>query len=206
MQGNCKYYLQQQQRQQQQQQQQQQTLVEREQQRRMERAQQQGAQRAARREARAFEAARPGEQRGWVAAYVHTRLAASVWRRRPADGVLWIDVGNDGTVPFRHGERVDFKWVVTQKHVHHPYLVQRYGSLGAAPVRLMSCTYYGVVVPSSVLACDTTLGCESTLGVRDGVVQRFNGQPIHSLAQLARLVEDSREQYFRFDLEAASKV
>lgn len=24
----------------------------------------------------------------------------------PADGV---DVGNDGTVPFRHGERVDFK-------------------------------------------------------------------------------------------------
>ncbi|PSC68151.1 protease Do-like 9 [Micractinium conductrix] len=186
---------------------------------------------------------------------------------RPDDILMKIDgieVGNDGTVPFRHGERVDFKWVVTQKHVgdtvrlsvmrgskeqelqvklsqyqylipphlreakpsyfmvgglvftacSDPYLVQRYGSLGAAPVRLMSRTYYGVreqpdeqvVVLSSVLACDATLGYESTLGVRDGVVQRFNGQPIHSLAQLARLVEDSREQYFRFDLEAASKV
>ena len=49
-----------------------------------------------------------------------------------------------------------------------------------------------VVVPSSVLACDTTLGYESTLGVRDGVVQRFNGQPIHSLAQVGKEREARR--------------
>ena len=33
---------------------------------------------------------------------------------QPDDSVLRIDgvdVGNDGSVPFRHGERVDFKWV-----------------------------------------------------------------------------------------------
>jgi hypothetical protein len=33
---------------------------------------------------------------------------------QPDDIVLRIDgvdVGNDGSVPFRHGERVDFKWV-----------------------------------------------------------------------------------------------
>ena len=49
-----------------------------------------------------------------------------------------------------------------------------------------------VVVLSSVLACDATLGYESTLGVRDGVVQRFNGQPIHSLAQVGKEREARR--------------
>ncbi|KAL4421535.1 hypothetical protein ABPG75_010826 [Micractinium tetrahymenae] len=186
---------------------------------------------------------------------------------RPDDIVLRIDgvdVGNDGTVPFRHGERVDFKYLVTNKHVgdticldvlrkgeqqslevklsqyaylipphlreskpsyfivgglvftscSDPYLVQRYGSLGGAPVRLMARTYYGVkarpeeqvVILSSVLACDASMGYEATVGVRDAVVKSFNGQPIYSLAQLARLVQDCQDEYMRFDLEQASKV
>lgn len=28
-----------------------------------------------------------------------------------------IDVGSDGTVPFRHGERVDFKYIITNRYV-----------------------------------------------------------------------------------------
>ncbi|KAL4855164.1 Protease Do-like 9 [Chlorella vulgaris] len=174
------------------------------------------------------------------------------------------DVGTDGTVPFRHGERVDFKYLVTNKHVgdtvtlgvlrqgqelelevtlshyHYlvpphlreakpsyfivgglvftvctdPYLLQRYGSLGGAPVRLMGKSYYGVknesdeqvVVLSSVLACDATLGYESTLGIKDSPVVAFNGEPVRNLAQLARLVNDCTEDYMRWDLEAGGKV
>jgi hypothetical protein len=63
-----------------------------------------------------------------------------------------------------------------------------------------------VVVLSSVLACDATMGYESTLGIRDSPVTAFNGQRVHNLAQLARLVQASREEYMRFDLEAANKV
>ncbi|PRW60277.1 Protease Do-like 9 [Chlorella sorokiniana] len=186
---------------------------------------------------------------------------------QPDDIILSIDgvdVGNDGTVPFRHGERVDFKYVVTQKHIgdamklrilrggeeqeleitlsayqylvpphlreskpsyfivgglvftscSDPYLVQRYGSLGASPVRLIGKTYFGtksqrdeqVVLLSSVLASDATLGYEATLGIKDSPVTGFNGKPVFNLAQLARMVQQNEEPFLRIDLEAASKV
>ncbi|KAI7836909.1 hypothetical protein COHA_009241 [Chlorella ohadii] len=186
---------------------------------------------------------------------------------KPDDIILAIDgvdVGNDGTVPFRHGERVDFKYVVTQKHIgdrmrlkvlrggqeqeleitlsayqylvpphlreskpsyflvgglvftscSDPYLVQRYGSLGASPVRLIGKTYFGtksqsdeqVVLLSSVLASDATLGYEATLGIKDSPVLAFNGKKVYNLAQLARMVQQSEDPFLRFDLEAACKV
>lgn len=175
-----------------------------------------------------------------------------------------VEVGNDGTVPFRHGERVDFKYLITHKyvgdhvkldilrggkelsvdvqlkvyqylvppHLHNgkpsyflvgglvftpcsdPYLVQRYGSLGQSPVRLMTKTYFGlkesgdqqVVVLSNILACSATMGYESTLGIKDSPVTAFNGTRINNLAQLALLVMNNTEDFLRFDLEAANKV
>ena len=175
-----------------------------------------------------------------------------------------VDVGSDGTVPFRHGERVDFKFIVTNHFVgdvvpltiqrggnrmevsvklqpfqhlvppHNserkpsffmcgglvftacsdPYLVQRYGSLGNSPVRLMAKTFFGtkktedeeVVVLSNILACKATVGYDSTLGLRDAAVMAFNGVKVTSLAQLARLVRECKDEFYRFDMEAGSKV
>lgn len=35
---------------------------------------------------------------------------------------------------------------------------------------------------------------------------RFNGAPVHNLAQLARLVRDCSDPFLRFDLESANKA
>jgi S1-C subfamily serine protease len=173
-------------------------------------------------------------------------------------------VGGDGTVPFRHGERVDFKFIITNRFVgddvdleilrngekktvsvtlqpyqhlvppHNaeekpsyfmfgglvftacsdPYLVQRYGSLGNSPVRLMAKTFYGtkeakdeqVVVLSNILACPATVGYDSTLGLKDSAVLALNGEKIKCLAHLARLITACKEQFLRFDMEAGGKV
>lgn len=177
---------------------------------------------------------------------------------------LWVQVGSDGTVPFRHGERVDFKYVVTscfvgervnlelmrggkrittsvqlQPYQHlvpphneeqkpsffmvgglvftacsDPYLIQRYGSLSNAPVRLVSKSYFGcktkpeeeVVVLSNILACAATVGYDSTTGLRDSEVLSFNGQQITSLVQLAKAVTACEEDYMRFDMASGDRV
>lgn len=187
---------------------------------------------------------------------------------QPDDIILRIDgieIGSDGSVPFRHGERVDFKYIVTQKFVgddllmdilrdgdvrqvtvnlqpyqylipahlneskptylivgglvftsaSDPYLIQRYGSLSNAPVRLLSKTYFGVrecehqeiVVLSNVLACEATRGYEGS-SMRDSAVLAFNGVSINNLAHLAHLVSSAlkSEKYLRFDLENSNKV
>lgn len=41
---------------------------------------------------------------------------------------------------------------------------------------------------------------------QDSPVAQFNGQKVHNLAQLARMVRDSTDRYLRFDLEAANRV
>jgi PDZ domain len=175
-----------------------------------------------------------------------------------------VEVGADGSVPFRHGERVDFKHLITQRFVgdvvnldilrageqatvsvelqefrhlippHNrerkpsyllvgglvftacsdPYLVQRYGSLSNAPVRLMAKTFYGIkdrldhqtVVLSNVLACSATMGYDSTPGIRDSAVKAFNGEAVWSLVGLAKAVRATKEPFLRFDMEAGSKV
>lgn len=175
-----------------------------------------------------------------------------------------VEVGNDGTIPFRHGERVDFSFLVTQRFVEDemelkiirdgkeaavkiklqlyqhlipphiaeskpsyfmvgglvftacsdPYLVQRYGSLGASPVRLMAKTYFGakvrseeqVVVLSNILVSPATVGYDSTLGLRDSAVVAFNGTKVSNLVQLAGLVTKCRDDFLRFDMEAGGKV
>jgi len=175
-----------------------------------------------------------------------------------------VTVGGDGTVPFRHGERVDFKFIITNKFVgddieleilrdgekktisvtlqpyqhlvpphlaevkpsyfmfgglvftacSDPYLVQRYGSLGNSPVRLMAKTFYNtketpdeeVVVLSNILACPATVGYDSTLGLKDSSVLALNGEKIKSLEHLARLITACKEQFLRFDMEAGGKV
>jgi len=171
---------------------------------------------------------------------------------QPGDILLKIDgveLGSDGTVPFREGERVDFKYLITQKYVGDsvqltvsrngqqqditvnglqdyaylvpahlrelrpsylicgglvfttvtdPYLIQRYGQLQNAPVRLLTKTYYGVrdvpeqetVVLSNVLVCEATRGYESVSNLKDSPVVAFNGVRIISLKHLARLVTD----------------
>lgn len=161
-----------------------------------------------------------------------------------------VELGSDGTVPFREGERVDFKYLITQKyvgdsvqltisrkgqrqditvnglqdyaylvsaHLHEsrpsylicgglvfttvtdPYLIQRYGQLQNAPVRLLTKTYYGVkdvpeqemVVLSNILVCSATRGYESASNLKDSPVVAFNGHPIISLKHLARLIADA---------------
>lgn len=186
---------------------------------------------------------------------------------KPDDVLVRVDgveIGSDGSVPFRRGERVDFKFVVTKRFIGDkakldlirqgkemavevelkayqylvpphlsngkpsyfmvgglvftactdPYLVQRYGSLSASPVRLMHKTWFGVknepdqqvVVLSNVLACAATAGYEATLGLKDSAVTAFNGTPIRNLAHLARLVSQNTEPFLKFELEASNKV
>ncbi|RMZ53985.1 hypothetical protein APUTEX25_002562 [Auxenochlorella protothecoides] len=175
-----------------------------------------------------------------------------------------VEVGNDGTVPFRHGERVDLKYAVTSRFVgdtvtlsllraraelavavrlspyqylvpphmdegrppyllvgglvftalSDPFLAQRYGSVAAAPVRLLHRSFLGVrarageqtVVLSTVLACPATLGYEGAGGLRDSPLVAFNGTPVDCLAQLASLVAACNEPSMRFDMEAGGKM
>lgn len=174
-------------------------------------------------------------------------------------------MGSDGTVPFRQGERVDLKYIVTSRFVGDPltldiwrdgreqrvvvealrqyqylvpphlknqmpsylvvgglvfttcsdlYLLQRYGSLGSSPARLMFKTYFGtkstpdeeVVILSGVLACAATTGYDSAQGLQDSPVVAFNGSPIRSLPHLAQLLAACEDPFLRFTLEAGDKV
>jgi hypothetical protein len=93
-------------------------------------------------------------------------------------------------------------------------LVQRYGSLGNSPVRLMAKTFYGtkdaadeqVVVLSNILSSAATVGYDSTLGLKDSAVVALNGEKIKSLVHLAHLITSCKEEFLRFDMEAGGKV
>lgn len=94
------------------------------------------------------------------------------------------------------------------------YLLQRFGALNASPARLMHKTYFGVksrddeevVILSGILACASTTGYDSAQGLQDSPLAAFNGEAIHSLAQLARLLASCKDRFLRFTLEAGNKA
>lgn len=50
------------------------------------------------------------------------------------------------------------------------------------------------------------MGYDSATGLRDSEVVSFNGEEIHSLVQLAKLVTGCRDKYMRFDMAAGQRV
>jgi hypothetical protein len=169
-------------------------------------------------------------------------------------------VANDGTVPFRHGQRIAFSHLVSSKFVGDhadlrilrgndsdrvdlkvplspsatlvpvhigerlpsyfitggivftvltvPYLDDEYGRNwdGAPPALLYRVRHHKakksdeqVVIVGHVLASssDITLGYE---GISNVEVVKFNGTPVHSLRQLAGLVDACEDEYLRFEL------
>ncbi|KAK6128205.1 hypothetical protein DH2020_038053 [Rehmannia glutinosa] len=120
---------------------------------------------------------------------------------KPSDIILsfdGFDIANDGTVPFRHGERI----------VSVPYLRSEYGKEYGyeAPVKLLDKLLYEmpqsleeqVVVVSQVLVADINIGYEDIANTQ---VLAFNGQPVKNLKSLASMVESCNDEYLKFDLE-----
>ncbi|KEP62220.1 UNVERIFIED_CONTAM: trypsin domain-containing protein [Hammondia hammondi] len=89
-----------------------------------------------------------------------------------------------------------------------PFLKSEYGEdfESRAPVRLLDKWQHGFqsfpgeqfVLLSHVLAHDVTVGYEHLHNVQ---VQHFNGTSVKTLKHLAELVENSTEEYWRFDLD-----
>eukprot|EP00958_Prasinococcus_capsulatus_P002674 scaffold230_cov353-Prasinococcus_capsulatus_cf.AAC.4 len=169
-----------------------------------------------------------------------------------------INIASDGTVPFRHGERISFSYLVSRKYTRDtvtvdvlyegkrqtlevvlggfnllipvhlkgaspsyyivaglvftpvtvPYLRSEYGKEYEyeSPVKLLEKMLHAqakakdeqIIVISQVLAADVNIGYEDTHNTQ---VLAFNGKPITNLKQLALLVENSKEEFFKFELE-----
>lgn len=54
--------------------------------------------------------------------------------------------------------------------------------------------------------CPATVGYDGTVGIRDSALHSFNGQRIWGLAQLAKAVNECKEEYMRFMMEAGNKT
>ncbi|KAK9925238.1 hypothetical protein M0R45_033567 [Rubus argutus] len=134
---------------------------------------------------------------------------------KPSDVILSFDgvnIANDGTVPFRHGERIGFSYLVSQKYtgdtVSVPYLRSEYGKDYDfdAPVKLLDKHLHAMaesveeqlVVVSQVLVADINIGYE---GIVNTQVLAFNGKPVKNLKNLASMVESCDNEYLKFDLE-----
>ncbi|PFH31381.1 trypsin domain-containing protein [Besnoitia besnoiti] len=89
-----------------------------------------------------------------------------------------------------------------------PFLKSEYGEdfESRAPVRLLDRWQHGFqsfpgeqfVILSHVLAHDVTVGYEHLHNVQ---IQNFNGTSVKTLQHLAELVDQSKEEYWRFDLD-----
>nr|CAB3467601.1 unnamed protein product [Digitaria exilis] len=129
---------------------------------------------------------------------------------QPSDIILsfdGIDIANDGTVPFRHGERIGFSYLVSQKYTGEKARV-KYGKDYEydAPVKLLDKHMHAMaqspdeqlVVVSQVLVSDINIGYEDIVNIQ---VLAFNGTPVKNLKHLATMVEECDEAFLKFDLD-----
>ncbi|GJM86809.1 hypothetical protein PR202_ga02703 [Eleusine coracana subsp. coracana] len=101
---------------------------------------------------------------------------------QPSDIILSfdsVDIANDGTVPFRHGERIGFSYLVSQKYTGEKALVKVLWNL-------------------KMLVADINIGYEDIVNTQ---VLAFNGQPVKNLKNLATMVENCKDEFLKFDLE-----
>nr|CAB3448146.1 unnamed protein product [Digitaria exilis] len=129
---------------------------------------------------------------------------------QPSDIILsfdGVDIASDGTVPFRHGERIGFSYLVSQKYTGEKALV-KYGKDYEydAPVKLLVKHLHAMaespdeqlVVVSQVLVADINIGYEEIVNTQ---VLAFNGQPVKNLKNLVTMVENCKDEFLKFDLE-----
>ncbi|XP_039805699.1 protease Do-like 9 isoform X2 [Panicum virgatum] len=135
-----------------------------------------------------------------------------------------IDIANDGTVPFRHGERIGFSYLVSQKYTGekarvkvlrnskiHEFNIKlaTHKRLIPAHIKGRPPSYYIVAgfvfmvvsVPylrSEVLVSDINIGYEDIVNIQ---VLAFNGTPVKNLKHLATMVEECNEAFLKFDLD-----
>ncbi|MCD7459804.1 hypothetical protein HAX54_042019 [Datura stramonium] len=106
-------------------------------------------------------------------------------------------VANDGTVPFRHGERIGFSYLVSQKYTGDD--ARKESSPMEKIMNLMSAKLLDkllhamaqsideqLVVVSQVLVADINIGYEELVNTQ---VIAFNGKPVKNLKSLANMVE-----------------
>ncbi|KAJ6977451.1 protease Do-like 9 [Populus alba x Populus x berolinensis] len=153
---------------------------------------------------------------------------------QPSDIILsfdGVDIANDGTVPFRHGERIGFSYLISQKRlipphvkgkppsyyiiagfvfttVSVPYLRSEYGKEYEfeAPVKLLDKLLHSM--PQSpdeqIVVVSQVLVADINIGYEDIVntqVVAFNGKPVKNLKSLANMVENFDDEFLKFDLE-----
>ncbi|WVZ09721.1 hypothetical protein V8G54_014251 [Vigna mungo] len=129
---------------------------------------------------------------------------------KPSDVILsfdGIDIANDGTVPFRHGERIGFSYLISQKYTGDNAAI-KYGKdyEYEAPVKLLDKLLHSMpqspdeqlVVVSQVLVADINIGYEDIVNIQ---VLGFNGKPVKNLKSLATMVESCNDEYLKFDLD-----
>ncbi|KAK6913150.1 hypothetical protein RJ641_022751 [Dillenia turbinata] len=119
---------------------------------------------------------------------------------KPPDIILSFDgvnIANDGTVPFRHGERIGFSYLVSQKYTGDKALV-KYGKEYEfdAPVKLLDKHLHAMAQ-----SIDEQLVVVSQEDIVNTQVLAFNGKPVKNLKSLAHMVESCTDEFLKFDLE-----
>ncbi|CAI0455864.1 unnamed protein product [Linum tenue] len=135
-----------------------------------------------------------------------------------------VKIANDGTIPFRDGERIGFSYLVSQKYTGDKALVkvlrgskvlefkiklQPHKRLIPAHINGKLPSYYivagfvfsAVSVPylrSEVLVADINIRYEDIVNTQ---VITFNGKPVKNLKCLANMVESCKDEYLKFELE-----
>ncbi|RLN08907.1 protease Do-like 9 [Panicum miliaceum] len=153
---------------------------------------------------------------------------------KPSDIILsfdGVDIANDGTVPFRHGERIGFSYLVSQKYTGEKALVKvlrdskvhefkirlathkrlvaaHYGKDYEydAPVKLLVKHLHAMAESpdEQLVVVSQVLVADINIGYEEIVntqVLAFNGQPVKNLKNLVTMVENCKDEFLKFDLE-----
>uniref|UniRef100_A0A803L8S4 Protease Do-like PDZ domain-containing protein n=1 Tax=Chenopodium quinoa TaxID=63459 RepID=A0A803L8S4_CHEQI len=122
---------------------------------------------------------------------------------KPLDVILSFDgadIGNDGTVPFRHGERIGFSYLVSQKYPGENANIKNdvtVDILHKLQFSMAQSEDEDLVVISQVLVADINIGYEGLANVQ---VLAVNGNPVKNLKSLVNMVESCNDEYLKFDL------
>ncbi|XP_024450990.1 protease Do-like 2, chloroplastic isoform X3 [Populus trichocarpa] len=107
-----------------------------------------------------------------------------------------VNVGCEGTVPFRSNERIAFRYLISQKEECEDSI----GLKLLAKSRYSLARFKGeqIVIVSQVLANEVNFGYEE---MSNQQVLKFNGTQIKNIHHLAHLVDSCKNKYLVFEFE-----
>ncbi|XP_021719067.1 protease Do-like 9 [Chenopodium quinoa] len=128
-----------------------------------------------------------------------------------------VNIGNDGTVPFRCGECIGFSYLFSQKYtgdnakikvlrdsVMHEFSIRLDTHKKLIPAYFIFFLHpkiggtFGFGTFMLVLVADINIGYEDLANVQ---VLAVNGKPVKNLKSLASMVDSCNDEFLKFDLE-----